>query len=296
MGGGNLNILLSGGAPLAPDAHDFVRTCLGITLLQGYGLTETAATACIPDGSDLSTGRVGAPLQEVDIRLVNWDEGGYTVTDQQGPRGEIVVGGGHVAKEYYAMPDKTAEEFFNDNGKRWFRTGDIGHMMSDGTLRIIDRKKDLVKLQGGEYVSLGKVESLLKTHPAIENVCVCGDSSKSNVVCLVIPAQTYLDTLAIKIGKSSATREELCQDPEVISDFLKVVSSHGTKQMLHKFEIPRALCLMSEPWTPESGLITAAMKLKRKVIEATFSNEITDMYLNNNNMGFAGSNNNNTKK
>ena len=88
---------------------------------------------------------------------MNWEEGGYTVTDQQGPRGEIVVGGGHVAKEYYAMPDKTEEEFFTDNGKRWFKTGDIGHMMVDGTIRIIDRKKDLVKLQGGEYVSLGKV-------------------------------------------------------------------------------------------------------------------------------------------
>jgi len=291
--GGNMRVLLSGGAPLAPDAHDFVRTCLGITLLQGYGLTETAATACIPDGSDLSTGRVGAPLQEVDIRLVNWDEGGYTVTDQQGPRGEIVVGGGHVAKEYYAMPDKTEEEFFNDNGKRWFKTGDIGHMMSDGTIRIIDRKKDLVKLQGGEYVSLGKVESLLKIHPAIENICVCGDSSKSNVVCLVIPAQTYLDTLAIKIGKSTASREELCQDPAVISDYLRVISSHGAQQMLQKFEIPRAVSLISEPWTPESGLITAAMKLKRKVLEATFSNEITDMYLNNNNLGFV---NNNIKK
>ena len=60
-------------------------------------------------------------LQEVDIRLVNWEEGGYTVTDQQGPRGEIVVGGSHVAKEYYAMPEKTEEDFFNDNGKRWFR-------------------------------------------------------------------------------------------------------------------------------------------------------------------------------
>ena len=198
--GGNLRILLSGGAPLAPDAHDFVRTCLGITLLQGYGLTETAATACIPDGSDLSTGRVGAPLQEVDMKLLNWDEGGYTVTDQQGPRGEIVVGGGHVAKEYYAMPEKTLEEFFNENGKRWFRTGDIGQMMPDGTMKIIDRKKDLVKLQGGEYVSLGKVESLLKTHPAIENICVCGDSSKTNVVCLVIPAQTYLDTVAVKVS------------------------------------------------------------------------------------------------
>ena len=198
--GGNLRTLLSGGAPLAPDAHDFVRTCLGITLLQGYGLTETAATACIPDGSDLSTGRVGAPLQEVDMKLLNWDEGGYTVTDQQGPRGEIVVGGGHVAKEYYAMPEKTEEEFFNENGKRWFRTGDIGQMMPDGTMKVIDRKKDLVKLQGGEYVSLGKVESLLKIHPAIENICVCGDSSKGYVVCLVIPAQTYLDTVALKVS------------------------------------------------------------------------------------------------
>merc|ERR1712227_884869 len=277
--GGNLRILLSGGAPLAPDAHDFVRTCLGITLLQGYGLTETCATACIPDGSDLSTGRVGAPLQEVDVRLINWDEGGYTVTDQQGPRGEIVVGGSHVAKEYYAMPEKTEEEFFNDNGKRWFRTGDIGQMMSDGTIKIIDRKKDLVKLQGGEYVSLGKVESLLKTHPAIENICVCGDSSKANMVCLVIPGQAYLDSLSMKLGKSTATREELCKDVEVIADYIKIINSHGNQQKLRKFEIPRAVFLVNEPWTPESGLITAAMKLKRKTIENVFSTEIAEMYI-----------------
>merc|ERR1719341_820961 len=281
--GGRLRVLLSGGAPLAPDAHDFCRTCLGITLLQGYGLTETAATACIPDGSDLSTGRVGAPLQEVDMKLLNWDEGGYTVTDQQGPRGEIVVGGGHVAKEYYAMPEKTEEEFFNENGKRWFKTGDIGQMMPDGTMKVIDRKKDLVKLQGGEYVSLGKVESLLKIHPAIENICVCGDSSKGYVVCLVIPAQTYLDTVGLKLEKPDLTRDELCQHPTVIADFLKLITQHASKQMLQKFEIPRAVCLINEPWTPESGLLTAAMKLKRKVIEATFSNEITEMYNNNNN-------------
>ena len=207
--GGKLRVLLSGGAPLAPDAHDFCRTCLGITLLQGYGLTETAATACIPDSSDLSTGRVGAPLQEVDIKLVNWDEGGYTVTDQQGPRGEIVIGGGHVAKEYYGMPDKTDEEFCNDNGKRWFKTGDIGHMMTDGTIRIIDRKKDLVKLQGGEYVSLGKVESLLKIHPAIENLCVCGDSSKNHTVALVIPGEAYLATLAAKVRMDKTLKRQI---------------------------------------------------------------------------------------
>jgi len=281
--GGNLRVLLSGGAPLAPDAHDFCRTCLGLTLLQGYGLTETAATACIPDGSDLSTGRVGAPLQEVDIRLVNWDEGGYTVTDQQGPRGEIVIGGGHVAKEYYEMPEKTEEEFFNDNGKRWFKTGDIGQMMSDGTIKIIDRKKDLVKLQGGEYVSLGNVESLLKIHPAVENMCLYGDSSKTHTVALVIPAQAYLDTLATKLGKSSMDREDLCRDVDVLSDILGVLARHGAMQKLQKFEIPKAIFLVSEPWTPESGLITAAMKLKRKSLETAFAKEIVEMYAENNN-------------
>merc|ERR1719282_1611517 len=180
---------------------------------------------------------------------------------------------------FSAMAEKTEEEFFNDNGKRWFRTGDIGQMMSDGTIKIIDRKKDLVKLQGGEYVSLGKVESLLKTHPAIENICVCGDSSKANMVCLVIPGQAYLDSLSMKLGKSTATREELCKEEQVIADYIKTINSHGCQQMLQKFEIPRSVYLVSEVWTPESGLITAAMKLKRKTIENVFSAEIAQMYL-----------------
>jgi len=282
--GGKLRVLLSGGAPLAPDAHDFCRTCLGLTLLQGYGLTETAATACIPDGGDLSTGRVGAPLQDVDIRLVNWEEGGYTVTDQQGPRGEIVIGGGHIAKEYYGMPEKTSEEFFNDNGRRWFKTGDIGHMMQDGTIKIIDRKKDLLKLQGGEYVSLSKVESLLKTHPGIENICVCGDSTKKHTVALVIPGQDYLDKVADKFGRGGKTREELCSDEEVLAEFRMVLVKHGAEQRLVKFEIPQAVFLVCEPWTPESGLITAAMKLKRKSLETAFSAEIVMLYDGNNNL------------
>ena len=74
------------------------------------------------------------------------------------------------------MPEKTKEEFFTENGIRWLRKGDIGQMMQDGTIKIVDRKKDLVKMQGGEYVSLGKVEAQLKTHPLVENICVYGDS------------------------------------------------------------------------------------------------------------------------
>jgi len=276
--GGNLRVLLSGGAPLAPDAHDYCRTLLGITLIQGYGLTETCATGCLPDSHDMSTGRVGAPPQDVDIRLVNWEEGGYTVTDRQGPRGEIVIGGGHVAKEYYGMPEKTNEEFFTDNGKRWFRTGDVGQMMPDGTVKIVDRKKDLVKLQGGEYVSLGKVESLLKIHPAVENICVCADSTKNFCVALVVPGQEYLESLASQLKLENLTRDALCLDEKMVAAVTRVVEQHGKAQRLEKFEIPRAVHLVRDVWTPESGLLTAAMKLKRKSLETAFSAEIMQLY------------------
>ena len=87
------------------------------------------------------------------FQLINWEEGNYRVTDKPAPRGEILIGGGNVASCYYKLPGKTEEEFTEDQqGRRWFRTGDIGQFDQCGTLKIIDRKKDLVKLQFGEYV------------------------------------------------------------------------------------------------------------------------------------------------
>ena len=97
-------------------------------------------------------------------------------------RGEILIGGASVARGYFKNEEKTAEDFYNEGGKRWFRTGDIAEMFEDGTVRIVDRKKDLVKLQLGEYVSLGKVEAQLKTHPLVENICVYGDSYQVKTV------------------------------------------------------------------------------------------------------------------
>ena len=91
----------------------------------------------------------------------------------------------HVAAGYYNMPDKTAEDFYDADGVRWFKTGDIGQAMPNGTIKIIDRKKDLVKLQMGEYVSLGKVESNLKIHALIENICVCARPIESFTVALI---------------------------------------------------------------------------------------------------------------
>jgi len=279
--GGNVRVLLSGGAPLAEKSHQFIRTALCTAVHQGYGLTETSSTGTVTDPDDLSLGCVGAPLLGADFKLVSWNEGGYSVTDTVGPRGEIHIGGDNIATGYFDMPEKTAEEFYEKDGKRWFKTGDIGQAMPDGSFKIIDRKKDLVKLQMGEYVSLGKVESVMKIHNLIENICVCAKSSESFTVAIIVPEHSTLVALSSKLiskDSSGMTFEDLCFDDKVLKEVLKKLTTHGLSLGLEKFEIPKQIYLTSDPWTPDSGLVTAAMKLKRKEIENRYAAAISQMY------------------
>merc|ERR1719334_755764 len=269
--GGRIRAIFTGGAPLSPESHTFIKTCMGCPLLQGYGLTDTTACATIMQFEENSVGRVGPPVQGINIRLENWEEGNYRVTDLPRPRGEIVIGGANITAGYYKMPDKTREEYFNDaNGRRWFKSGDIGQAEEDGTIRIIDRKKDLVKLQFGEYVSLGKVESVLKTCPLVENICIYGDSSRSYVVALVCPDKLNLERLSKKLGKSELSFVDQCSDKDLTGAFLREIVQHGRQHKLEKFEIPGALSLCQELWTPDSGLVTAAFKLKRKPLQQLY--------------------------
>lgn len=226
----------------------------------------------------MSTGRVGAPLGCCDIRLVNWDEGNYTVRDKPYPRGEVLIGGDNVALGYYKLPDATQRDFFEEDGRRWFRSGDIAEVQGDGCFKIIDRKKDLVKLQVGEYVSLGKVESELKTCPYVDNICVYGDATKQFCVALVVPAMKQLTALAEKMGKGSLGLEGMCDDPEIEKAVLKEIQSHGAACKLAKFEVPGAIRLCKEVWTPDLGLVTAAFKLKRKNIQDHYQSDINRMY------------------
>jgi long-chain acyl-CoA synthetase len=276
--GGKVRVILTGGAPLSPESHDYIRTCMGCPVLQGYGLTETCACSTVMTLEDHSTGRVGPPVTGINIRLENWEEGNYRVTDKPRPRGEILIGGGNITSGYYKMPEKTEEDYFTDkSGRRWFKSGDIGQMEPDGTLKIIDRKKDLVKLQFGEYVSLGKVESILKTCSIVENICVYGDSKRSYVVALVCPDRPALTRLAEKLGKSGSI-EELVQDRDVVGAVLRELMTQGKLLKLQKFEIPGAVYLSLDQWSPDSGLVTAAFKLKRKPLQQFYQAEIDRMY------------------
>ncbi|XP_030354224.1 long-chain-fatty-acid--CoA ligase 4 isoform X1 [Strigops habroptila] len=276
--GGNIRMMLSGGAPLSPQTQRFMNICFCCPVGQGYGLTETCGAGTITEATDYSTGKVGAPLICCEIKLKDWQEGGYTNKDKPNPRGEIVIGGPNVSMGYFKNEEKTTEDFsVDENGQRWFCTGDIGEFHPDGSLQIIDRKKDLVKLQAGEYVSLGKVEAALKNCPLIDNICAYAKSDQSYVISFVVPNQKRLTALAEQKG-ISGTWVDICNNPTMEAEVLREIKEVANKMKLERFEIPIKVRLSPEPWTPETGLVTDAFKLKRKELKNHYLNDIERMY------------------
>ncbi|GAB4844179.1 Long chain acyl-CoA synthetase 9, chloroplastic [Ancistrocladus abbreviatus] len=277
--GGRIRYMLSGGAPLSGDTQRFINICIGAPIGQGYGLTETCAGGTFTEFDDTSVGRVGAPLPCSFIKLIDWSEGGYLISDKPMPRGEIVIGGPNVTVGYFKNETKTNEAYKTDEkGMRWFYTGDIGQFHADGCLEIIDRKKDIVKLQHGEYVSLGKVESALIGSPYVDNIMVHADPLQSYCVALVVASQPAMEDWAVNQGLSFSDFSELCEKEAAVEEVRASLVQAAKKARLEKFEIPAKIKLLSEPWTPESGLVTAALKLKRDVIRKTFSEELTKLY------------------
>lgn len=276
--GGHMRLILSGGAPLSASTHEYVQTCLCLKVVQGYGLTETTSSGTVMSRMDMTYGRTGGPLTVCDIRLVNWEDGLYNINNKPFPQGEIIIGGDCVSQGYYKMPSKTSEDFFEEDGRRWFRTGDIGEMHADGALKVIDRKKDLVKLQAGEYVSLGKIETELKTCNLIDNICVYADPSKEYVVALIVPNKPQIMQLAARSSLGRLSFSELCASPVMKAAILQEMQKHASHSKLQKLEIPVDITLCDEIWSPESDLVTAAFKLKRKNIQAKYQADIDRMY------------------
>ncbi|CAN1130713.1 Long chain acyl-CoA synthetase 9, chloroplastic [Linum perenne] len=277
--GGRVRFLLSGGAPLSGDTQRFINICLGAPIGQGYGLTETCAGGTFSEFDDTSVGRVGNPLPSSYIKLVDWPEGGYLISDSPKPRGEIVIGGPNVTLGYFKNEEKSREVYkVDERGMRWFYTGDVGQFHADGCLEIIDRKKDIVKLQHGEYVSLGKVEAVLNVCPYVDNLMLHADPFHSYCVAIIVPSQSSLEEWAAKQGISYSDFSDLCDKTETVKEVQASLVKEAKKAKLEKFEIPAKIKLLSNPWTPESGLVTAALKIKREAIRKTFSEELSKLY------------------
>jgi long-chain acyl-CoA synthetase len=185
-----------------------------------------------------------------------------------------------VAVGYFKREQETQEEFYEENGRRWFRTGDIGTFDSDGVLRIIDRKKDLVKLQHGEYVSYGRTESLLKTAPIIDQICAYADPTRDFIVAIVIPDKHKLAEIAPEVSLQfpECTMQECCSDPDVRDEVVRQLREYGAKNGLKTFEVPAKVLLVLDEWTPDNGLVTAAFKIRRKFIYDEYRKELEATY------------------
>lgn len=289
--GGKLRYALSGGGPLNSEVQDFIRTAFGIGFVQGYGLTETSAVISIQEPDDLRSGVVGPPAGSVEVKLVSTPDIGdkagqpYLSSDRfdvEGNkilgRGEICVRGVNVALGYYMMPEETKEAFM-DGG--WFGTGDIGQFMSDGSIRIVDRKKNLVKLKGGEYIALEKMEMTYGNSDFVDavagGICVYGDGDMDRPVALLQLNATTAKKWAKDNGISSDDMEQLKDSKELKAAVVADMKKEHAKSDLSHLEKLVAVSLLTEPWTPENGCLTAANKLQRRTVITAHDKEFQDV-------------------
>lgn len=255
--GGRLRFFVSGGAPLAPEINRFFLGA-GITILEGYGLSETSPVTNVNTFEGFRIGTVGRPVAGTEIRIAE--------------DGEILVRGPQVMKGYYGLEEKTREVISEDG---WFSTGDIGELSADGFLAITDRKKDLIKTSGGKYVAPQVVENLLKGNPFVDQAVVIGNG-RNFVSVLVVPAFDKLSGWAVATGLGASAPETLLED-ERCRRFLKEQVFSELRD-LARFETPKKIGLLAEPFTIENGALTPTQKVKRRVVADRYAALIDAFY------------------
>jgi long-subunit acyl-CoA synthetase (AMP-forming) len=291
MLGGKLKMIITGSAPLSPEIQKYVQTVLDVPVRQGYGLTETCAGSCVGFWGDNALKTVGPPTVCTVVRLADWAEGNYMNSDKDKPeigmrRGEVLVGGPSVSVGYFVggrspnpeLKKKNEEDWVTISGIRFFRSGDIGQIKPDGTIEIIDRKKDLWKGPNGEYVALTKVEAALKLCEFVEMPMVYGKTGGQFPIALICPQAPRLRKLATELGVSADDVAALCKKTEIVEHISKACKSTCKTQGLVEFEIPKKFVLIADPWTPENDMLTAALKLKRPLIAEKHQAEIKAAY------------------
>ncbi|KAK1981098.1 AMP-binding enzyme [Colletotrichum cereale] len=272
--GGRLKLCMNGGGPIAKETQQFISMAIAPMII-GYGLTETTAMGCIMNPLEFNVNNMGAMPASVEIKLVDFAEAGYYATNKPNPQGEVWIRGPSVLEEYYENPKETKEALTEDG---WFKTGDIGEFDSNGHLKLIDRKKNLVKTLNGEYIALEKLESIYRAAAVVANICVYADAKQAKPIAIIVPAEPALIKLAESIGVKGNNLEELVHDKKLQSAVLKELQNAGRSGGLSGIEIVEGVVMSDEEWTPQNDLVTAAQKLQRKKILEKYKNEVAKAY------------------
>ncbi|MEJ5867913.1 long-chain fatty acid--CoA ligase [Pseudokineococcus sp. 5B2Z-1] len=255
--GGRAEWAVSGGAPLGERLGHFYRG-IGLTILEGYGLTETTAATTVNTPRDQRVGSVGRALPGTELRISE--------------AGEVQVRGGHVFREYLGNAQAT-REVLDDDG--WFATGDLGSLDADGYLTITGRSKDILVTSSGKNVSPGPLEDSLRAHPLVSQAVVVGDG-RSSVGALVTLDQEALDAWLTQSGRPAAPAADLVEDPDLLAELRRAVDA--ANESVSSAEGIRRLRVLPVDLTEEGGQLTPSMKVKRGVVLEEFADEVEAMY------------------
>ncbi len=252
LGFDQTGLLLSGSAPLGVDVHEFFLG-MGLELMEAYGLTETCPGLTSNNPGNFRIGTVGTPFSGVEIKIAE--------------DGEILAKGPNITGGYLNRPEATDEAFGEDG---WFHTGDLGTKDADGFVKITGRKKELIKTSGGKYVAPAKIESRIKSLTMVQEAVVIGDT-RNYCTCLISLDPEELETWAGQQGTAA--------DPS--SDAVKTaVQAHidSVNEGLASFETIKYFRILDEPMTVENGILTASLKVKRRVVAERYADLIDEMY------------------
>jgi long-chain acyl-CoA synthetase len=253
--GGQVAWAVSGGAPLGARLGHFFRG-IGVTILEGWGLTETTAAGTVNTPANIKIGTVGQPSPGVTVRVAD--------------DGELLMTGSHIMTGYWHNAEATAEVLHDG----WFHTGDIGEIDADGFVKITGRKKELIVTAGGKNVAPAVLEDRLRAHPLVSQCMVVGDQQPF-IACLVTLDPEAIGPWATAHGKS-ADIASLASDPELIAAIQQGVDE--ANKAVSKAEAIRKFTVLPVDWTEEGGQLTPSLKLKRSVVMKEFASDVEALY------------------
>lgn len=255
--GGRLRFCITGGAALSDDIY-LIFTGAGISIMQGYGLTETSPVISSNNRSAVRVGTVGKPIRDVEVRIA--------------ADGEIEVKGPNVMLGYYQKPEAT-KDVFTDDG--FFRTGDIGQIDPDGFLKITDRKKELFKTSGGKYIAPSPIEQMLRGSRFVNQAVLVGNGRKFPAA-LIVPNFEMLESYARLKELNIADHEGYCSNPRILDLFTRQIDAMTPK--LAQFEKVKRFVLLVNEFSVDSGELTPTLKIKRRIIDEKYRDVIDKMY------------------
>ncbi len=256
--GGNLRNCITGGAALSNDIF-LIFTGAGVSIMQGYGLTETSPVITSNIPTQVKLGTVGKPIRNVKIRIAS--------------DGEIEASGANIMLGYYNKPQATIDTFSADG---WFKTGDIGEIDDEGYLKITDRKKELFKTSGGKYIAPSPIEQMIKGSRFVNQVVLVGNGRKF-AAALIVPNFEQLESYAKLENLQLKTQTEFCKSLKIIELLEKEISVLTEK--LSRYEKVKKIALLENELTVESGELTPTLKVKRRIVDEKYAKLIDEIYL-----------------